>query len=52
MDTTETIDITPTWTALMPYLIHMVQAGGKAEIEARKELMRLAAAADAVKPSC
>ena len=44
----EMIDLTPTWTTMMPALIHMIQSGGIAESAARTELMRLAAAADRI----
>lgn len=37
-----TVDLTPTWTAIMPALIQMIRAGGDAEKAATEELMDLA----------
>jgi hypothetical protein len=44
----EQIDLTPTWTAILPLLIHMIRQGGEGGDTARAELMSLAAQVDAI----
>jgi len=44
----ECIDLTPTWTAILPVLIHLIRQGGEGGDTARAELMSLAAQVDAI----
>jgi hypothetical protein len=44
---TYTVDITPSWCGLVPYLIAMIRDGNeKAYLEAKENLQRMAYAAD------
>ena len=42
------IDLTPTWAAILPVLIHMIKQGGEGGDTARAELMSLALQVDAI----
>ena len=44
----ERIDLTPTWAAILPLLLHMISQGGKGGDTARVELMSLALQVDAL----
>lgn len=45
--TTETIDCTPTWVAILPLLLHALENGtAEGQRTARAELVRMAAIAD------
>ena len=44
----ECIDLTPTWTAILPVLIHLIRQGGEGGDIARAELTSLAAQVDAI----
>lgn len=44
----ERIDLTPTWAAILPLLLHMISQGGKGGDTARTELMSLALQVDAL----
>lgn len=48
MEKMKTIDCTPTWTASVPLLLHILQNGTpKGQKMAEEEILRMAAAADA-----
>jgi hypothetical protein len=43
---TVTIDLTPTWSGILPALLALLEAGGEARATAEKELRKMADAAD------
>lgn len=42
----KTIDITPTWSDMMPYLVRLIESKGQAQKSGIEELYRMARCAD------